>query len=299
MQLAVDSTSLGAMKTCAKFYELSIIRGWTSKKKNIHLEFGLALHGGRERYYHLRAEGSDHNYAVCCALKYVLHYSWDFELDRPKAVFSEDTYKNRFTLARTMVWYLDHWENDPLETIILANGKPAVELSFQVPLGLKTQTTGEDYTLCGHLDRAVGFQEANWGSDLKSTKNSLDSYYFANFTPDNQMSTYSFAGKIIFSEPLKGIILDAAQVGVGFSRFARGLVHRTSAQLDEWHRGVKVLLAQFEQYARAQFWPMNEKACYNCQYRSICSHSPQVREKWLAADFVKRLWNPLVARGDI
>jgi hypothetical protein len=271
LQLAWDSVSSGTLKECPRLYQLSIIEGWQPRTKNIHLEFGILMHSARETYYHLRAAGRDHEDGVLAALD---------ELDRPKAIFSSDSYKNRFTAARTIVWYLDQWENDPLETIILANSKPAVEVSFQYPLGIEA-TTGEQFLHCGHIDRLVRFQDKLWGSDLKTSKNDLNSYFFAQFTPDNQLSGYSFAGKIILDEPTAGIIVDGAQVAVGFSRFARGLVLRSQA----------------EQYARDNFWPMNEKACYGCSFRGICSHSPQVREKWLAADFVKRIWNPLEARG--
>src|SRR5208282_4852380 len=151
----------------------------------------------------------------------------------------------------------------------------------------------------GHMDRLVRFNDRLWVSDLKSTRHSLDSTYFAQYTPDNQMSAYSVAGKVVLNEPAAGIILDAAQVGVGFSRFARGLVYRTTAQLEEWLHGIEVLLHQYEEYARAQFWPQNEKSCWGCSFRPICARSPQVRENWLKSDFVERQWNPLEVRGDI
>jgi hypothetical protein len=298
LQLAFDSVSSGTLKECPRKYQLAIVEGWQSRSKNIHLEFGILMHSAREEYYHLRARGGSHEEGVLAALNFVLCETWDLELDRPKAIFAEDSYKNRFTAARTIVWYLDQWENDPLETIILANGKPAVEVSFQYPLGVEAGT-GEQFVHCGHIDRLVRFQDKLWGSDLKTSKNDLNSYFFASFTPDNQLSGYSFAGKIILDEPTAGIIVDGAQVAVGFSRFARGLVLRSQAQLDEWFQGFVVMLRQAEQYARANFWPMNEKACYGCSFRGICSHSPQVREKWLAADFVKRIWNPIITRGDI
>jgi len=298
IQLALDSTTLGAMKKCPRLFELAHVRGWGSRRRSIDLEFGILLHSAREGYYRRRANEEDHNAALAGALNFALSASWDFELDRPLAIFCEDNYKNRFTLARTLVWYLDQWENDPLETVILAGGAPAVEVSFRFPLGIRT-AQDEEYLLCGHMDRLVRFNDRLWVSDLKSTRHSLDSTYFAQYTPDNQMSTYSVAGKVVLNEPTAGIILDAAQVGVGFSRFARGLIYRTTAQLEEWLRGVEVLLHQYEEYARAQFWPQNEKSCWGCSFRPICARSPQVRENWLKSDFVERQWNPLEVRGDI
>lgn len=298
LQLAFDSVSSGTLKECPRKYELAIILGWRTKRENIHLEFGIVMHSAREQYYAQRAEGVAHEEALEFALAWLMNATWDHELNRPRVVFCEDSYKNRFTAARTLIWYLDQWRDDPLETIILANGKPAVEISFRYPIGVQAGT-GEDFLLCGHIDRLVTFGGQRWSSDLKTTKHGLDAHFFAQFTPDNQFSGYSYAGKIILAEPTAGIIVDGVQVAVGFSRFARGLVHRTKAQLDEWMRGLVVLLRQAEQYAREDFWPMNEKSCFGCSFRGICSHSPQVREQWLKADFVKHIWDPLTVRGDV
>ncbi len=113
------------------------------------------------------------------------------------------------------------------------------------------------------------------------------------------MSTYSYAGKVCFDEELKGVIIDAAQIAVSFSRFQRGIVARSPDQLNEWYAELGYWFEQAERYARDQVWPKNDKNCFRCDFRKICSKAPSVREQWLKADFTKRLWNPLIARGDI
>ena len=297
LQLYWDSTSLGLLKECARKYELAIVRGWRSRSAAVDLDFGIFLHSARERYYHARAEGASHDEAQRKGLDWLLTATWNEELNRP---WTGDQYKNRFTLARTYVWYTEQWgaRPDPLEQVMLANGRPAVEVSFrfELPYG---PGTGEKYSLCGHLDRLVRFNGGLWVSDLKSTRHTLDASYFQQFSPDNQMSLYSLAGQVVCGERTSGIIIDAAQVAVGFSRFARGLVQRTEAQLEEWLRGLEVLLRQAEQYARANFWPQNDKACFRCQFRPICGKTPHVREQWLKADYERRTWDPLQVRGDI
>jgi hypothetical protein len=299
LQLAWDSVSIGALKTCPRFYELSIVRGWRSRGTAVDLDFGIFLHSARERYYHARAFGEDHNAAQLKALSWLLEATWNSELNRP---WQGDQYKNRYTLARTLVWYLEQWgaRADPLEQVILANGRPAVEVSFRFELGYGPEgSEGEGFSLCGHLDRLVRFNSGLWVSDLKSTRHTLDTSYFQQFSPDNQMSLYTLAGQVVCGERTSGIIIDAAQVAVGFTRFARGLVQRTEAQLEEWLKGLQVLLGQAEQYARANFWPQNDKACFRCPFRPICGRTPHVREQWLKADFLQRLWDPLQVRGDI
>jgi hypothetical protein len=301
LQLAWDSVSLGALKECPRKYELSIVKGWRSRAAAVDLDFGIFLHSARERYYHARAAGAPHDSAQRTSLDWLLSATWNEELNRP---WMGDQNKNRFTLARTFVWYCEQWgaRADPLEQVILANGKPAVEVSFRFELGYGPETgEGEDerFSLCGHLDRLVRFNSGLWVSDLKSTRHTLDASYFQQFSPDNQMSLYTRAGQVVCGERTSGIIIDAAQVAVGFTRFARGLVQRTEAQLEEWLQGLQVLLRQAESYARANFWPQNDKACFRCPFRPICGRTPHVRERWLQADFLQRIWDPLQVRGDI
>ncbi len=310
LQTFWDSTSLGALKKCPRYYELSIVEGWQPKGKRVDLEFGIHLHAGRERYYHSRARGESHEQATNAALDYVLTATWDQVLDRPW--MSGDSAKNRYTLAQAIVDYCDKWEHDPLVTVILASKLPAVEVSFRFPLGFgptgslpydapeRAGSEQEEFWLCGHLDRVVEFQQRLWISDLKSTRHTIDAHYFAQYSPDNQMTVYTLAGQQVLARKIAGIIVDAVQVlATQPPRFGRALIERTEAQLAEFVRGLHVLLRQAEYYARHNFWPQNEKSCFRCEFRSVCARAPSVREQWLKADFVKRQWDPTKVRGDI
>lgn len=299
LQLAWDSTSLGALKTCPRFYELSILRGWTSRRESVHLTFGIHMHVAKETYDKAKAEGAAHDTAVCRAVHRAMLDTWDATLQRPWA--SEDKNKNRETLLRTIVWYFEDYKDDPIQTIILANGKPAVELSFAFDTQYRTQD-GETFSLCGHLDRLGALGDKTYVCDVKTTKHGVDDRFFSGFAPDNQFSMYSLAAKVAYGLPTQGVIVDGVQVAITFSRTARQPSPRTNDQLEEFYRDAGVWMATAETYARANYWPMNEKSCSNyggCQFRRVCAHSPAIREKWLAADFVKRVWDPLKARGDI
>lgn len=296
LQLAWDSVSLGALKTCPRYYQLTIVEGWTPKRRSVHLDFGIWLHSARERYYHARAGGESHDDAVITAVDFTLRATWNKKLNRPWP--SDDSNKNRFTLVRTVVWYLDHWANDPLETVILANGRPAVELSFRFETTYSSRE-GETFLLSGHLDRLAKLNDQIYISDLKSTKHTMDKSYFEQFSPDNQMSLYDFAVGVVYALPIQGLIIDAVQVAVTFSRFDRNPIPRSEAQREEWYKGLGHWLRMAEQFAREGEWPMNDKACFRCDFRSICSKPPSVRAMWLEADFERRVWDPLIARGDI
>lgn len=290
-QLHFDNTSLSALATCPRYYELSIIRGYTPRTTPVDLKFGILLHEGRERYYAQRAHSASHDSALRFALTWLFEQTFDLATQRPWD--SGDQNKNRLTLIRTLVWYADEWQNDPLQTIILGNGRPAVELTLSAHL----QAT--PYRLWGHIDRLVEFQGAPQVSDLKTTRHTLDAGYYTRFTPDGQMSQYTWLARHGLGLSVKGIIVDAAQIAVTFSRFHRGIVSRTPEQLSEWEHNVRVLLAQNETYVAQDYWPQNTTACFRCAMRPICAKAPGVRDRWLQADYTRRQWNPTIERGDI
>lgn len=298
LQLGVDSTSLGEFKQCPRKYQLSIIEGWQQRDTSVHLEFGIWLHHARELYESLRSKELGHEPALRAVLKAVLTWTWDPALGR--GWWSDHPTKNRKTLIQTVVWYLDAVaKDDPLQTLQLANGRPAVELSFRFDSGLSSRK-GETIVLCGHLDRVASLGGEMFVVDIKTTGGSLGAYFMAGFSPDNQMSLYTVAGRVVYELPVAGVIIDGIQVGAGFARFQRGPVLRTPQQLDEWLEDVSWWIRQMEACADAQHWPMNDKACGlygGCQFRGVCSRTPGARQQWLQAAFVQRVWDPLKPRG--
>lgn len=301
MQLAIDSTSLGVFKTCPFKYRLEIIEGWTSRNESVHLTFGILLHQAREHYEHVKAKGGDHDECLDAALKFILEETWNQELGRPW--ISNDPYKNRMTLIQTTVWYLDDKaQNDPLETVVLANGRPAVELSFRFDTQLRTSTSHEAILLCGHLDRIAKLNDLYYIPDIKTSKSDVTKPSFTNsFSPHNQFSIYTIAGKVAFDFPIEGMMVDGVQVGVGFSRFQRTLVPRRPDVLEEWMDDFAAIVRSMESCAVNQHWPKNDMSCSmygGCQFRETCSRSPASREKWLTTDYRKRVWDPLISRGE-
>ena len=309
LQLAIDSTSLGAFKECPRKYFYSIVMGYVPRSTSPHLTFGLLVHKAREIYDHARSRGEGHDDALDMALNHVLRATWDSTLGRPW--FSGHPQKNRLTLIQTVVWYLDEIaQDDPCETLILGNGNPAIELSYHYDSGYISQTTGEMFLLCGHIDRIGRLGDAIFGCDIKTTTRTLSPEWFQQFSPNNQMTGYTLAGRVAFKQPLAGMLIDGIQVGVNFSRFYRSLVPRDESQLGEWLQGLGYWFAQLEVCAltgnkarvHEDGWPQNDRACDmygGCPYRSICSKPQSAREQWLQADFMRRTWDPLKARGDI
>jgi hypothetical protein len=297
LQVAWDSSSLGALKTCARYYFYNIIHGYQRKAENVHLIFGSLLHTALEQYEHQKSAGQLHNEAVKHTVRLMFEMTFDKTIKRPW--FSDEPTKNRETLIRTVVWYLDKFERDPMKTVQLANGKAAVELSFRHEIDLSSEITGENYMLCGHLDRVVEWQDAIFGCDHKTTKSGIYQDFFEKFSPDNQMTLYIFSGQVVLELPIKGMVIDGIQVGATFARFQRGVTTRTKSQLEEWYKDLGFWLRQAEVFAEEEHYPMNEKSCSNfggCPFREVCSVSPESRQSLLDHLYTKRIWDPLTPR---
>lgn len=296
-QLAYDSTSLGALKRCPRYYQYNIILGYVTRGESVHLRFGSEYNNALVTYAKCRAKGQDHETATLSAVRYALEHTWDQTLGRPWT--SDEPTKTRETLIRSVIWYLDKFEDDPMQTLVLANGEAAVELPFRIHIDMDSGLTGESYLLCGYLDRKVEFAGGAWITDWKSTKYALDEKYFQRYSPDNQVSQYAFAGTMIGSEPIKGVVIDAVQLGVTFSRFQRSQIGRTPSQLEEWLYDSMHYIRQNESYVKNGYWPQNDTSCEKyggCPYRQVCSASPEIRPQLLKQLYHQRSWDPLVVR---
>lgn len=312
VQFAWDSTCLGLIKTCPRLYQYTILDGWTPKDESIHLRFGIEYHTTLEQYDRARAEGYKHDESINGAIRNLMIRTHDWEVD-------EDTragkYKNRRSILQLTIDYLDHFKDDPAKTVILDNGKPAVELSFRFELDFGPGpfnghfegidgSVYQPYLLCGHLDRVVEFNGQLLVMDRKTTTTTPSEYYFRQYEPNNQMTLYTLAGKMVLHSPIKGVVIDAAQVLIDSpNKFVRGFTYRTPGQLEEWVQDLRIALNTAESYATAGYWPQNDTACNNfggCRFRDVCSKDPSVRENFLKADFIKLApedrWDPLKPR---
>jgi len=300
-QFAWDSTSLGYLKTCPRLYQYIMIDGWTSSVESAHLRFGLEYHKALEDYDRYRAGGLTSIDATRQVLRELLFRTADFD---PDPDTKAGKYKNTKSLIQMVINYIDDHQNDACKTFIKADGNPAVELSFSFELDWGP--LGEaPYLLCGHLDRVVNLAGDLYVMDRKSTTSTAGSYFFNQFSPNNQMTLYSLAAKVILSSPVRGVIIDAAQIllTAPYSAFTRGVVYHTPAQLDEWLHDLRYWLNLAESYSNAGYWPQNDTACDKfggCRFREVCSKSPEVREVYLKSSFTQLpeedRWNPLKPR---
>lgn len=292
-QFAWDSTSLSAFVTCPRKYYLSMLQGWTSEQKSVHLIFGGHYATALEHFHKHRAAGVEYSDALRLVVREALENTWDRENNAPQDWLHVS--KTRDTLIRSIVWYLENFKDDPMQTVILSNGQAAVEYSFSIDLT-------DQYIYCGHIDRLVTYGENNdiYVQDQKTSGSQITPRFFEGYSPDYQMTGYTWAGQIIFNMPVKGVVIDAAYIAVGFTAFGRQPITRSEKQLEEFRTEVLHYIGQAKACHESGYYPMNRTACGNyggCEFKRICSAVPGVRSNLLEGSFKKRdRWDPIKRR---
>ena len=320
LQIAWDATSLRSFMTCPRKYQYEILQG--RKTGNEAMRFGLVYHAAKEI---LDAELAKQSYytihntvaafgnlaeienALIEAIKYVWAETekWGTEDDIP----CTDNARTRYTLVRGLVWSLEALGTDILTPFEFPDGTLGIELSWRVPLPISyTEFTAPvgfprkqtPYLLCGHFDGLVNFQDDVYVLERKTTKTTLKSFFFKNYSPDVQISTYALAADLMYQTlDVRGVIVEAMQTAVGFSRYLRQPIKRTPEQRSEFLEEIIHYIKKAEEYAESGVYPKNEAVCGmygGCAYRKICSLSPSVRQDFLESGFGLDKWNPLQIR---
>jgi len=312
VQYAWDSVSLTSILSCPRRYKYQILDGLVPNNPSyaIALVFGIQFHKGLEYYHKARADEHDHDSAVKLAIRKLLlepatvSLPTDDEVDAAREATDPDEddgidlrnskVRTRYYLVRALVWYLEHYRDDPAETIILANGAPAVELSFRIPLQL--DVLGTPMLLCGHIDRGVTFNDRIYSADYKTTK-SISRQWFDMFDLSHQMTGYTIAGTAIFPEPARGVMIDGVALQVGQVRFSRGWTRRSQGQIEEYFELLSEVRDKAIRYAETGRYPMNTASCYFCEFKEICKQSPEYRDRFIRQHYTSKPgWNPLENR---
>lgn len=291
----IDNTSLAMFKECPKKYQLGILLGYRPKSSAPPLTFGKAYHDALEVFRREKARGMSHDDSIAKALRKALDASY------ADPSFTLFTNRSRITLCRAIVWYADQYKNDVMKTLVLPNGKPAVELSFRVELPFSFHGSDAPVYYCGHVDEVAEYSDKLYAVEHKHTVGSMYDSYWDRYTFSSQISGYVMALKINFNLEVAGALIDATQVGVNFARFGRRIAHRVETHQQEWIVDLSYWMSQLDLCIRSDRFPHNTESCTKyggCQFREVCFSSPLVRQAILDSHFKIEKWNPLKPRGE-
>ena len=283
-QMVWDTSSLSAFSSCPRYYNYQNLLGYKSKLYSSATGFGSAVHEGFEELDRGRFEGKSKDESIKNAIKLIL-LEFGEELLR-----TEDKARGLEATMRAIVWRAEEFWEDTIKVATMPDGDPALEQRFEVPFSV----TGE--RLSGRIDKVVELNNELYVVDTKTTKTGLTSYYFANFTPNNQVYAYLWAAKHILKLPVVGFIVEAAQTGANFTRFERAVFKVNDEVIEEWYIDAMHKIDLSNMYARDNYYPADFTACANyggCKFRDICNEAPSRRATVVEADFNREVHKDL------
>lgn len=204
--------------------------------------------------------------------------------------------KNRYSLIRLVAWYCFDQPDEMdqgLHPINLPNGTPAIELPWRMVTPWKNKY-GEAYILAGYFDSIMSDGLETYITDNKTTKKTINRTFWESYSPNIQIDLYDVVGNILYPElKIKGVLLEGAQVLVNGARFGYHQFPKTEKLREETLRDIEWWINLAEQFAEADYYPMNKRNCWLCPLKTVCSMEPQRREAVLRDNFPVRKWNPL------
>jgi hypothetical protein len=291
LQLSWDATSLKCIQHCPRRYFYEIVLGYKTEKESHHLVFGRHYHSSLEAYDHAVSVGVPWENAQDIAVHQALRLSYGWE--------SGDAAKQRFSLWRSVQWYTEQFrpETDRVKPV-LNDGKAMLEqgFSFQLPF---TAPGAHDYMGCGYFDGVVEAMGGIYVRERKTTGKTLNADWFRTFDVDCQIDMYTTAGKVVFDYPVRGVLIDGAQVTINFSRYGRAPSTRTEPQLEEFLDDVGQWIMMAESYATNRYWPKATRFCFMCPFQSVCSKDPASRIGALIGEFRIDDWDPTLERSEV
>ena len=288
LRLQWSAHSLGQFMNCPLSYYWA--QRWGSPGKQAPLLWGNAWDYTMAHYW---GHGADLREGLRAANRYAL----DNRLDAI-AAGERDNIRTHMSLLRSVVWYDQEYQDQTLYEPDPGLVQDASQVELIVPLTAPDRGeqlvayTGEPYSIYLRLDHVMRrtYDRNLLVVDWKSTTRGLNQLYWLDLDPGVQVQTYDlFASQWAKQrgERLHGVLLDAVQIGVGYSRFDRHEVHRTPAHRAHWHRVVVQYILHAEARAKLGDWelwanPATQK--WETVYRKAMRRAPVLWDSVLRAE---------------
>ncbi len=316
-----DSTRLGAWMRCRRYFYYAHVLALEPAGEGVEaLLFGSAVHAGLEEWLGRLAAGEPEPEALHATLAsaWAATESWD---EHPELSSGG---RSREGLCRLLIWYAEHFGGraDSVRPVVEA-GMPLIELPFSVGLHALAESLGLEAhpghwpkppRLIGRLDGIVsGPGEGDtWVRDFKSTMQSMSGFYFARFAPSFQFSLYTMVARLVRPAlRIRGVLLDAFQVGATWTRFQRVELPAHPEQSRETLVAIAEAFREMEEVGVADgeldpaAYSKRETSCMQggrpCQFRALCNARPGARGDILEAAYASRevAWDPLARESSL
>jgi len=290
----LDSTMLNTYRSCRQKFFLEYLLHLRKKSLNINLRAGGAFAKGleatRNAFY---SAGLSEEQAIILGLKALIE-----KYQTPELFHNEVKTIDRMMGA--LVYYFDTYklETDPLQPLYLEPYKPAVEVTFSIPMDTPHPHTKDPLIFCGRFDMIGQYKSLNFIIDEKTTKQ-LGPSYANQFELRAQLQGYIY-GAAQHDHNITGFIVRAVAIYKnGYD--TKEIMRYTSPHLQKmWLETTNRTLRRM-----SEDWKNNEwdyaigDACHaygGCPNLPICL-SPHPEK--VSNDYAIVKWNPLAREEEL
>lgn len=291
---------LASFDSCAQkfFNEYILCLASTGISPDLHAggAFAHGLHFAREAFYE---KGKSRTEAAVIAVRAFILYWGDYEAP-------DNTPKDFVNTCCALLDYFEEYpfEHDPIQPIMLANGKAAIEFTFALATQVMHPTTGQPIIYGGRCDMLGLYNSMGAVIDEKTTK-AMGPKWAQSWGMRGQFIGYVFAaqqyGHDISTAVVRGIAIQKTQY-----KHMQVIESYSRWQVERWWREVHVKLDRMVSlYKDMQSydpkladlhaaWPYSYgDACSSysgCPYLHLCTVEDPTQ--WYG-DYSRRVWNPL------
>lgn len=287
--VAIDSTMLGAFKSCPQRMFRQYVEHWKPIGDSVHLiaggAFAEGIEAARRAFYEQSRAPSD---AIGIGLGALIAKYGDFECPPDSAKSLERT-------AGALEFYFENYPlgADGATPITTHSGKTGIEFSFAQPLPINHPVTGEPILYTGRADMLAEAFGGRYIYDEKTTS-SLGSSWIRQWDLRSQFTGYCWASREHGLEPT-GVCVRGISILKTKYETQQILTYRSPYEIDRWVEQTCRDIARMIKCWKEGYWDWNlDHACTEyggCAFREVCK-SPDP-ESWLPTYFAPRVWNPL------
>lgn len=292
----LDSSMLGALKSCEKKFKNEYIEHWKAKDASVHLHAGASFAKGlevaRTAFY---VQHKDPDTSIALGLGALLEAYGAFECP-------EDSAKSASRMAGAYEFYFTNYplREEEEQPVVLPSGKRGIEFSFAHPLlipgtdrYLLHPETGDPILYCGRMDMLMSFAGGTFIEDDKTTSQ-LGPTWSRQWDLRSQFTGYAW-GCV-----QSGIHVDGAVVrGVSILKTKydtqQAVSYRPEWQINRWYTELLVWIQRaLAAYKTGIYLHNLDHSCAEyggCSFRQACSSEDET--PWIEINFERREWNPL------
>jgi hypothetical protein len=299
--LISDNSSLSVWSECNRKYLYRVILSLRDPLEKVSLSFGKAFHSFLENYY----KGKP--FEECFAAFTLTATKGNSQITVTKDESIENGKDQEYSLEFGFLLCKKYAEQYPLEREYFTPmrdtaGEHYLEMGFALDL--------VNGIIIGLIDglSLVNATQQPLVLEHKTTKYNINSSYFSDYNPNNQVSTYLYAASELLGKPVTTALINVIRVK-DYKRgtpaendeklFGRLETSRDPEQLEQRMRHADFQLGQIKQSIAAGIdgFPMETQSCRTrygeCEYRKLCMAKTDAMLEILAeTTYISKTWSP-------